>query len=118
MTGRCQLTCPGQCYAEAGPTRGHGPMATADWIEALDEAAALGVTTVQLVGGEPTLHPDFTRLVEHALEAGLTVRILDGPGWARVRAQVPSGLSADPCGPDCVPSGDSSSGGGSCSPMG
>jgi MoaA/NifB/PqqE/SkfB family radical SAM enzyme len=28
ITSRCQFTCPSQCYAEAGPTKGHGSMAT------------------------------------------------------------------------------------------
>ncbi|MER7001216.1 radical SAM protein [Streptomyces sp. NPDC000410] len=75
LTARCQLTCPTQCYAEAGPTRGHGSMTAEDWHRLIDEAAALGTSTVQFIGGEPTLHPDFTQLVEHALRVGLSVRV-------------------------------------------
>ncbi|MFE5847914.1 radical SAM protein [Streptomyces niveus] len=51
ITGRCQLTCSSHCYAEAGPTRGHGSMTLADWLKIIDEAAALGTETVQLIGG-------------------------------------------------------------------
>ncbi|WP_342786834.1 radical SAM protein [Streptomyces qinzhouensis] len=75
ITGRCQLTCPSHCYAQAGPTRGHGTMALGDWLRIIDEAVALGATTLQVIGGEPTLHPGFTELVEHALRLGVNVRV-------------------------------------------
>ncbi|MFJ3099781.1 radical SAM protein [Streptomyces hydrogenans] len=75
ITSSCQLTCPGQCYAEAGPSQGHGSMTTTDWHRLIGEAADLGTRTVQFIGGEPTLHPDFAELVEHALSVELDVRV-------------------------------------------
>ncbi|MFF4409862.1 radical SAM protein [Streptomyces sp. NPDC001404] len=75
ITGRCQLTCPSHCYAQAGPARGHGSMTGQDWHRIIDEAAALGTMTVQLIGGEPTQHPGFAKLVEHALGTGMRVRV-------------------------------------------
>lgn len=75
LTARCQFTCPNTCYAKSGPTRNHGTMTTEDWHRLIDEAAALGTSTVQFIGGEPTLHPAFTELVEHALRVGLSVRV-------------------------------------------
>ncbi|MFC5905524.1 radical SAM/SPASM domain-containing protein, partial [Streptomyces zhihengii] len=75
LTSRCQFTCPSQCYAEAGPTRGHGSMTAEDWHRLIDEAHALGTRSVQFIGGEPTLHPAFTELVAHALRVGLNVRV-------------------------------------------
>ena len=74
LTGRCQLTCV-QCYADSGPTAGHGSMATVEWERAINQAAALGVTDVCMIGGEPTTHPDFARLLRHALAAGLRVEV-------------------------------------------
>ncbi|MFF7927398.1 radical SAM protein [Streptomyces mirabilis] len=85
ITGRCQLTCSSHCYAEAGPTKGHGSMTGDDWRRVIDEAAALGVETVQFIGGEPTLHPEFTELVGHALDAGLRVQVFSN--LYRVRAE-------------------------------
>ncbi|MGW1290598.1 radical SAM protein, partial [Streptomyces sp. NPDC002586] len=85
ITGRCQLTCPAHCYANAGPTRGHGSMTSDDWHRLIDEAAALGTTTVQLIGGEPTLHPDFADLVEHAIGVDLRVRVYSN--LVRVRTE-------------------------------
>ena len=85
ITSRCQLTCSSHCYAEAGPTRDHGTMTAADWQRIIDEAAHLGVETVQLIGGEPTLHPQFTELAWHALNAGLRVQVFSN--LYRVRAE-------------------------------
>ncbi|MER5966697.1 radical SAM protein [Streptomyces sp. NPDC002057] len=85
LTARCQFTCPGQCYAEAGPAQGHGTMTVEDWHRLVDEAVVLGAGTVQLIGGEPTLHPAFTELVEHTLRVGLAVRVHSN--LYRVRAE-------------------------------
>jgi MoaA/NifB/PqqE/SkfB family radical SAM enzyme len=46
-----------------------------DWIRVLGEAPACGVPSVQFIGGEPTMHPDFLDLVEHALNLGLHVEV-------------------------------------------
>lgn len=75
ITGRCQLTCGSHCYAEAGPTKGHGTMTVQDWQRVIDEAAQLGVETVQFIGGEPTLHPNFAELLRYALHAGLRAQV-------------------------------------------
>lgn len=74
LTGKCQLSC-GHCYAESGPTGGHGEMAREDWLRVLNESAALGVRMVQFIGGEPTLYPSFRDLVTHALGLGLAVEV-------------------------------------------
>ncbi|WP_406346860.1 radical SAM protein [Streptomyces sp. NBC_00648] len=75
ITQRCQLTCGSHCYAEAGPTQGHGTMSGEDWKRVISEAAAIGVKKVQVIGGEPTLHPAFAELVEHALGLDLGVEV-------------------------------------------
>jgi MoaA/NifB/PqqE/SkfB family radical SAM enzyme len=84
ITGRCQLSC-GHCYAESGPTNGHGTMTGDDWRRVITEAAALGTKIVQFIGGEPTLSPEFAGLVWHALEAGLRVQVYSN--LYRVRAE-------------------------------
>jgi len=75
LTRRCQLTCGTHCYAEAGPTKGHGTMTVEHWQRVIDEAAQINVKTIQLIGGEPTLHPHFTELLRYALNAGLRVQV-------------------------------------------
>ncbi|MFD8722383.1 radical SAM protein [Streptomyces sp. NPDC059629] len=50
-------------------------MTADDWKRVLDQAAAGGTKTVQFIGGEPTLHPQFGEFVEHALDNGLRVQV-------------------------------------------
>jgi MoaA/NifB/PqqE/SkfB family radical SAM enzyme len=74
ITGRCQLACT-HCYAMSGPGGSHGSMRIDDWRRVIDEAADLNVERVQLIGGEPTLHPHFQALVLHTLGRGLDVEV-------------------------------------------
>lgn len=74
ITGKCQLAC-WHCYAESGPAGDHGAMQAGDWLSVLDQAAGLGISMVQLIGGEPTMHPQFATLLQHAVEQGLAVEV-------------------------------------------
>jgi MoaA/NifB/PqqE/SkfB family radical SAM enzyme len=72
ITGLCQLRCT-HCYADSGPQGGPGTMTAENWEHVIDQAAAIGVSMVQFIGGEPTLHPSLPRLTRRALAAGLKV---------------------------------------------
>ena len=74
LTGKCQLQCI-HCYADSGPSGDHGSMTAADWRRVLDEAAGLGVGSIQFIGGEPTLHPALSELLTHARRLGLAVEV-------------------------------------------
>ena len=50
-------------------------MTGADWVRVIDEAADCGVPVVQFIGGEPTLHPALSELINHALSRGLVVEV-------------------------------------------
>ncbi|TLS46078.1 radical SAM protein [Streptomyces montanus] len=75
ITGRCQLSCPSLCYAKSGPKRDHGSMTDDDWNRIIDEAVALGVESIQIIGGEPTMHPAFARMLQRGIDAGLRIRV-------------------------------------------
>lgn len=60
LTGKCGLECV-HCYAESGPSGTHGSMTADDWKSVIDQAVAAGVSMVQFIGGEPTLHPELPR---------------------------------------------------------
>lgn len=74
ITGGCQLTCT-HCLASSSPQGTHGAMTLNDWRTVIHDAAALDVTTIQLIGGEPTLYPHWTELVELALSLGRKVEV-------------------------------------------
>lgn len=70
ITRHCNLTCA-HCYASSRPSLPVTErMKFADWCRVLDEARAVGCRRVQFIGGEPTVHPDLPRLLEHARRVG------------------------------------------------
>lgn len=74
LTRKCQLKCK-QCYNASGPEGSHGSMTREDWLNVMDQAATCGVEKIQFIGGEPTMHPHFAELVDHALNVGLDVEV-------------------------------------------
>ncbi|KAH3756652.1 hypothetical protein Pelo_11507 [Pelomyxa schiedti] len=40
-----------------------------EWIEVIDKLAQMGVSSFCLTGGEPSMHPDFMKIVEHMCDA-------------------------------------------------
>ncbi|MER5768546.1 radical SAM protein [Streptomyces sp. NPDC001985] len=74
ITGKCQLTCS-HCLSVSSPQATHGSMTPADWREVITDAAALGIPRVQLIGGEPTVHPQWRGFTDHALSHGLGVQV-------------------------------------------
>lgn len=74
LTDKCQLECT-HCATDSGPDRTHGAMTDQDWLTVIDTATAMGVSRVQFVGGEPTLHPALCALIDHALWCGLKVEV-------------------------------------------
>ncbi|MFD9865261.1 radical SAM/SPASM domain-containing protein [Streptomyces alboflavus] len=70
LTRKCQLSCA-HCYNRSGPDGDHGSMEREDWLRVISEAAELGVSDVQLIGGEPTMHPHGIEIFDFALSKGL-----------------------------------------------
>jgi len=66
VTDRCNLTCP-TCYAESSPH--HGRHRTLEEIEKMMDAIVKNEgepDVVQISGGEPTVHPDFFKILDLA----------------------------------------------------
>lgn len=85
LTRTCQLACT-HCYNASGPDGDHGTMTLTDWKRTIDQAADTGVGMVQLIGGEPLLHPNASEIAEHALERGMAVEVYSNlvhvtPAW-------------------------------------
>ncbi|MFJ3858133.1 radical SAM protein [Streptomyces sp. NPDC090085] len=85
ITGKCQLQCL-HCLSESSPQASHGEMTPADWLTVIMDASALGIRTVQLIGGEPTNHPNWRQFTELSLSLGLHVEVYSNlfhvaPDW-------------------------------------
>lgn len=74
VTNRCNLRCP-VCFANAAVT---GKLLEPDYDEIVRQLKALRdlrptpATAVQFTGGEPTIHPDFLRILSAARDMGFS----------------------------------------------
>src|SRR3954468_11637570 len=76
VTASCNLTCP-TCFAESSPTR-TGTVPVDRVLGNIDQRLAREngrIDVLMLSGGEPTIHPDFSQIVERVLERDV-VRVL------------------------------------------
>lgn len=73
ITRQCNLRCP-HCFVEGGLRR-NGELSTERILHLLDEWAEMGVFSVVITGGEPTIHPDFLCITQHAHSLGFVVGI-------------------------------------------
>jgi radical SAM protein with 4Fe4S-binding SPASM domain len=73
ITRLCNLRCP-HCFVEGGRAR-NGELSTDRILRLLDEWAEMGVFSVVITGGEPTIHRDFLTITRYAHDLGFTVGI-------------------------------------------
>jgi SynChlorMet cassette radical SAM/SPASM protein ScmF len=74
LTGGCNLACK-HCWLSPsfqpdGSTGGHLDYKL--FVKAIEEGIPLGLNHVKLTGGEPLLHPDFTRIVAFLKEKNIS----------------------------------------------
>lgn len=74
LTNRCNLTCP-VCFASANNA---GYVAEPEYdlvvemLQSLRDQEPYPATAIQFTGGEPTLHPDFLRIIAQANRMGFS----------------------------------------------
>jgi uncharacterized radical SAM superfamily Fe-S cluster-containing enzyme len=74
LTNRCNMRCP-ICFANAGAT---GVVVEPDYEQIIRQLQVLRnlrptpCTAIQFTGGEPTVHPDFLRIVAKARDMGFS----------------------------------------------
>lgn len=81
LTTRCNLKCP-YCFAQERLSDGHKltmPMSNVEKV--VDFLKRSGHPYFRLMGGEPTLHPEFPVIVQKGLEAGMRVDVLSNATW-------------------------------------
>ena len=72
LTERCNCNCI-HCYGQWGDAVGNARIGLDRdrWLMILDEVYRRGGREIQLIGGEPLLHPDFACILEHAHRIGM-----------------------------------------------
>jgi MoaA/NifB/PqqE/SkfB family radical SAM enzyme len=74
IMGTCQLSCT-HCCTSSSPQAPAGGMSRDDWSRVIGEVAALGIPTVQFIGGEPTLSPHLPAFIDEARDLGPDVEV-------------------------------------------
>ena len=87
LSNACNVSCA-YCFADAflGERADREDLRFPDYQRILSFLSRSGARKLQLAGGEPTLHPDFSRFVDYAVVEGFVVTILsNGLFGQRVR---------------------------------
>lgn len=70
LTQKCNLKCI-HCYNESSPHKSlEGEMKLEDWKRVIDELIEAGCKQIQFIGGEATIHPHISTLIEYAHSKG------------------------------------------------
>jgi uncharacterized radical SAM superfamily Fe-S cluster-containing enzyme len=79
MTSSCNLRCP-MCYASSGPGGSH--LSYDECVASIDRLVAVEgrAEVLQLSGGEPTIHPDFLRVLDYACERPIDIVMINTNG--------------------------------------
>jgi pyrroloquinoline quinone biosynthesis protein E len=87
LTYRCPLHCV-FCSNPVDYTAHASELSTAQWLDVLDQARALGAVQLGLSGGEPLLRDDLEEIVAHAHRLGFYVNLItSGVGLTESRAR-------------------------------
>lgn len=87
LTYRCPLHCV-FCYNPTRYTRAGPELSTAQWVDVMRQARALGAAQLGFSGGEPLLRGDLEELVQEARQLGYyTNLITSGVGLSAARAR-------------------------------
>lgn len=74
ITTHCEGNCAFCYITKEGEPRQHGDLETLKHI--ISQLSIAGVKTVELVGGNPALHPDIVEILRYCRDKGLEVAIL------------------------------------------
>ncbi len=79
MTASCNLRCP-MCFSSSGPGGAH--LSYDECVAAIDRLVAVEgrAEVLQLSGGEPTIHPDFLRVLDYAAAQPIDVVMVNTNG--------------------------------------
>ncbi len=73
VTAQCNLRCVGCRYGRDFMPGSQLSLQTVKVL--LDDAREAGIRTVRLYGGEPLLHPDLPKMVEHSIRLGMSTYV-------------------------------------------
>ena len=79
LTPACNNTCVG-CGNVFADNRSPEPLSAQEWCTVLDRIAP-STSWLKITGGEPTLHPEFEEIIEHAAALGIPFTLFTNARW-------------------------------------
>ena len=96
LTNGCNLRCS-FCYASSG-SRYAEELGPADWLRTIERLAAVGVCSVTLTGGEPTIASGFRQILAAAGASFVSVDVFtNGLHWTKETRQLAAALGNVRC---------------------
>ena len=74
LSDKCNLSCS-YCYNDSSKQKSQ-MLSTETVIQLIDQAKSLGVSRIDLSGGEPLLYPNIKKLINHIEQNGMSVNII------------------------------------------
>lgn len=74
ITRTCNLRCR-HCYSDSDSSTQENELTTREALSLIDDLAEFNVPVILFSGGEPLMHPDFFKLVNHARKRNIRVTI-------------------------------------------
>ncbi len=103
ITGKCNYNCR-HCFMAKDNAANLTEFSWEEMIAALDEFDKCGIQTIELTGGEPTLHPRFMDLVREIARRGMDIDVILTNGALLTREMLREikslGFTGDFTGPD------------------
>jgi len=79
LTPECNNSCLG-CGNVFARDRSRPPLSASEWARVIDRIAPLK-PRLRLTGGEPTLHPEFEKILRHVQSTGLPYTVFSNARW-------------------------------------
>lgn len=80
LTGKCNYNCQ-HCYNAADNAKGQCEFNLKEAYKLIEEAAACGVNSISLTGGDPVIHIYFTEILRKIYEQGMFVDEINTNGF-------------------------------------
>ncbi len=81
LTTRCNLSCR-YCFAQEKLASARANMSMKNVQRVIDFLKRSNTPVFRVMGGEPTLHPQFNEIIQLAISAGMRVDVLSNATWS------------------------------------
>lgn len=84
LTNKCHFNCRHCLYNSGINNEDRGELSTSEWIKIFSDFASLtnGQGSINLLGGEPLIHEDFSKIANASVKLGLKTNLISNFGFS------------------------------------